>query len=78
MDIHGIAPYRQFHLVSDDGTQMILELKSDPETYAQYPRNFVFRIHYTLHENTLETIYEVKTRMSVLNPGVRYRHQKTP
>ena len=62
MDIHGIAPYRQFHLVSNDGTQMILELKSDLETYAQYPRNFVFRIHYTLHENTLETIYEVENQ----------------
>lgn len=60
MDIHGIAPYRNFHLISNDGTQMILELKSDPETYAQYPRNFVFRIIYTLHKNTLEIIYEVK------------------
>ena len=68
MDIHGIAPYRQFHLVSDDGTQMILELKSDPETYAQYPRNFVFRIHYTLHENTLETIYEVENQDVCIEP----------
>ncbi len=60
MDIHGIAPYRKFHLVSNDGTQMILELKSAPETYAQYPRNFAFRIIYALHENTLEIIYEVE------------------
>ena len=60
MDIHGIAPYREFHLVSNDGTQMILELKSDPETYAQYPRFFAFRIIYALHENTLEIIYEVE------------------
>ena len=64
MDIHGIAPYRQFRLVSNDGTQMILELKSNPETYAQYPRDFAFRIHYTLHENTLEILYEVENQDS--------------
>lgn len=62
MDIHGIAPYREFHLVSNDGTQMILEMKSDPETYARYPRNFVFRIVYTLRENTLEILYEIENR----------------
>lgn len=62
MDIHGIAPYSRFHLVSNDGTRMILELTSDPETYARYPRNFAFRIIYALNENTLEITYEVENQ----------------
>lgn len=62
MAIHGIAPYREFRLVSNDGIRMVLELRSDAETYAQYPRNFTFRIIYALHEDTLETVYEVENR----------------
>lgn len=60
MAIHGIAPYREFRLISNKGTRMTLELRADPETYAQYPRNFAFRILYALVEDTLEIIYEVE------------------
>ncbi len=62
MAIHGIAPYRDFRLVSNDGRRMVLELQADAETYAQYPRNFVFRVIYELQGNALVTVYEVENR----------------
>ena len=62
MAIHGIAPYRNFRLVSNDGQQMILELESDEATFAQYPRHFAFRVIYRLQGSTLEICYEVENR----------------
>ena len=62
MAIHGIAPYRDFRLVSNNGQQMILELESDEATFAQYPRHFAFRVIYRLEKNTLEICYEVENR----------------
>lgn len=62
MQIHGIAPYRDFALVSNEGTSMVLELCSDEGTYKEYPRNFSFRVIYTLRERTLEVVYEVENR----------------
>lgn len=62
MQIHGIAPYRDFRLVSNTGESMVLELQSDAETYRQYPRQFTFRVIYTLKGSTLEVTYEVKNR----------------
>ena len=62
MQIHGIAPYRNFALVSNDGMRMVMELRSDAETYQQYPRQFVFRVIYTLRERALEITYEVENR----------------
>lgn len=59
MGIHGFARHRDFRLAESNGTKMVFELASDPETYAQYPRHCVFRIVYSLRENILETIYEV-------------------
>ena len=62
MQIHGIAPYREFSLVSNDGTSMVLELCSDAESGEQYPRRFAFRVNYALHGRTLEVTYEVENR----------------
>lgn len=62
MPIHGIAPYRDFHLVSNSGTQMVLELVADGETLHQYPRQFCFRVIYTLQEDTLEICFQVENR----------------
>ena len=62
MDIHGIAPYRQFRLVENNGERMTLELASDPQTLLQYPREFVFRVIYALRDNVLEVTYEVRNR----------------
>lgn len=62
MDIHGIAPYRDFQLVSNDGSRMVLELRADEATRAFYPRKFVFRVVYALQGKTLEVTYEVENR----------------
>lgn len=62
MAIHGLAPYRNFHLVSNDGQQMILELADDEATFAQYPRHFAFRVIYRLQDSTLEICFEVENR----------------
>lgn len=62
MRIHGIAPYRDFRLVKNDGTEMILELTDDAETRVQYPRQFAFRVIYRLEESTLQICYEVENR----------------
>ena len=62
MRIHGIAPYRDFRLVSNDGLQMILELTDDAETLAQYPRHFSFRVIYRLVDSILEICYEVENQ----------------
>ncbi len=62
MQIHGIAPYRNFTLVSNDGTQMVLELRSDRETLKEYPREFSLRVIYALRDSSLEITYEVENR----------------
>ena len=62
MRIHGIAPYRDFRLVRNDGSEMVLELTDDVDTFAQYPRRFAFRVIYRLNGDTLEICYEVENR----------------
>jgi galactose mutarotase-like enzyme len=62
MAIHGLAPYANFHLVSNDGKTMVLEMTDTEETWKQYPRHFAFRIIYALKDNVLETTYEVENR----------------
>lgn len=62
MDIHGLAPYHHFDVISNDGTQLVLELDSDEKTYAAYPRKFALRIAYILQDRTLSVIYEVENR----------------
>ena len=58
MAIHGIAPYRDFTVVENDGTKMVFELRSDEKTLAEYPRQFVFRIVYALEGKTLKVSYQ--------------------
>ncbi len=60
MPIHGIAPYRDFKPVVLEDSRMVLELRSDEETYIQYPRHFAFRVIYSLKDTVLEITYEVE------------------
>lgn len=60
MQIHGIAPYKPFRLVSNDGGRMVLELTDDADTRQQYPRQFAFRVIYQLENDTLQICYEVE------------------
>lgn len=62
MAIHGFAPYSRFVLVQKSEERMVFELRSSGETYAQYPRDFVFRIIYALEESTLCVTFEVVNR----------------
>ncbi len=62
MAIHGIAPYRSFALKSNTGTEMVLELVSDEETWKSYPRSFAFRIRYTLEGSRLDVTFEVENK----------------
>ena len=62
MQIHGIAPYRDFTLVTNDGARMVLELRSDTDTLQEYPCEFSFRVIYALRGTVLEITYEVENR----------------
>lgn len=60
MDIHGIAPYRRFSRVEQGRSSLTLELASDGWTRAIYPREFTFRVRYSLVGKTLFINYEVE------------------
>ena len=64
MQIHGIAPYKDFRLMCNDGSRMVLELTDDAQTRSQYPRQFAFRVIYRLEADTLHICYEVENRDS--------------
>ena len=64
MDIHGFAPYRSFRLTAHQPDSMTFELTDDADTYAHYPRQFAFRIHYVLENNRLNITFEVENRDS--------------
>lgn len=60
MRIHGIAPYRRFRVIAQDAARMVLELRSDVQTLAEYPRAFAFRVIYALEGKRLNVTYEVE------------------
>lgn len=61
MDIHGIAPYRQFR--AEAGPQeLTFTLESDEQTRRSYPREFAFRVKYTLQDRMLLIRYVVENR----------------
>ena len=62
MNIHGIAPYRSFAVAEHTEEKLVLELVSDDETFASYPRAFAFRVCYALRANTLEVTFEVENK----------------
>ncbi len=62
MQIHGIALYLPFSLVQQNACSMCFELRSDASTKENYPREFVFRIHYRLEGSALWVDYEVENR----------------
>lgn len=62
MDIHGLAPYRDFSLTDKAADRLCLELRADDETREAYPREFSFRAVYELKDPALEITYEVENR----------------
>lgn len=62
LPIHGFAPTSAFTLEEKTQNRMVLALESSEETWAQYPRRFVFRVIYALEGDTLSVTYEVENR----------------
>ena len=62
LPIHGFAPASEFALAEKTDTRMVFALESSEETYAQYPRHFVFRVIYALEGDALKVAYEVENR----------------
>lgn len=62
LPIHGFAPRRDFTAVENSGTRLVMELPSDAETRAQYPREFTLRVIYGLSGGVLGVTYEVVNR----------------
>ena len=62
MAIHGFAPGSRFALREKDAQRMAFELCDSDETYAQYPRRFIFRIIYALEGSTLHITFEAVNR----------------
>lgn len=60
MQIHGFAMYSWFTLTEKTDDRLVFTLKSSAETYNIYPRNLIFQVIYTLHQNILDTTYLVK------------------
>lgn len=78
MSIHGFACRSRFKPVLCEQKKIVLELTSNEETRAAYPRDFVFRVTCALEGNTVATVYEVtnadrKTMWFGLgaHPGIR-------
>lgn len=62
MPNHGFAHQEVFKCLAQTNSKMVFELCDNENTYAQYPRRFVFRVMYELKENALITTYEVENR----------------
>lgn len=59
MSIHGLAPYKDFHIRDEREDRVTLELGYDKETYASYPYHFSSQIVFSLDANKLFTEYIV-------------------
>ncbi len=62
MAIHGLAPYHTFTVTAHTQDCLELTLFSDEVTRESYPREFAFRIRYTLEGSTLAVTYVVENR----------------
>lgn len=62
MNIHGIAPYADFHVLSKSDHAITLELTDSTLTRTQYPRHFSFQIAYALTGGTLSITFRVENR----------------
>lgn len=60
---HGFARLSRFTVAEQREDRAVLELRQSPETLAQYPFDFLFRVRHQLEENGFSTRFEVR------NPG---------
>jgi len=57
---HGFARDKTFETEQKDSTCAVFTLKSDEETFAVYPFEFIFHIEYSLRERELCCKYEIQ------------------
>lgn len=60
---HGFARRSEFSVAEQGEDYVVMELRSSPETLAQYPFAFVFRVRHQLEEKGFSTRFEIR------NPG---------
>ena len=60
---HGFARRTEFSVAERGEDCVVMELRSSPETLAQYPFEFVFRVRHQLEEGGFSTQFEIR------NPG---------
>ncbi|MDR1443508.1 MAG: hypothetical protein LBI94_01375 [Treponema sp.] len=60
MGMHGFAQFCDFSIVEKTGASVLYQISETPETLAQYPWRFCFRVRYALEGTALVTEYRVK------------------
>lgn len=68
MGIHGFAAQSHFATVENDSDRVVLELRENAETQAQYPFHFIFRIIFRLDGRTLSVSYEIQNTDRTVMP----------
>lgn len=68
MTIHGFANASEFSIAEQTADSLVLELRSNEKTLAQYPIDFVFRVIFRLEGDTLVTTYHVENKSAVTMP----------
>ena len=68
MTIHGFANASEFSVAEQTADSLVLELRSNEKTLAQYPIDFVFRVIFQLEGDTLVTTYHVENKSAVTMP----------
>ena len=56
---HGFARDSSFTLIQASGNSLSYQLKSNQNSFTNYPFHFTLNIHYTLEKNNLKITYEV-------------------
>lgn len=56
---HGFTRHSDFTCIEHDKEHLVMELKDNEETRAQFPFSFTMHILYTLHQRTLLIHYEI-------------------
>lgn len=59
MKNHGLIRYATLECIKNDGKQVVMQLKSNEETLAQYPFEFTYEIGYELQDNKVVITYNI-------------------
>ena len=68
MTQHGFARDMEFTLLSQSGDEIWFQLRSNEETLAKYPYDFILKLGYRISENRVEVLWQVE------NPGSEVLH----